>query len=39
MELEGEAPDEGRWVDRVVGLDGVRVVIAMMWTPDGHGAA
>ena len=22
MELEGEAPIEGRWVDRVVGLDG-----------------
>jgi catechol 2,3-dioxygenase-like lactoylglutathione lyase family enzyme len=25
MELEGEAPIEGCWVDRVVGLDGVRV--------------
>src|SRR3954468_24704570 len=37
MELEGEAPVEGRWVDRVVGLDGVRVDIAMMRTPDGHG--
>ncbi|MFD6951325.1 glyoxalase [Nocardiopsis sp. TSRI0078] len=37
MELEGEAPAEGRWVDRVVGLDGVRVDIAMMRTPDGHG--
>ena len=37
MELEGEAPIEGRWVDRVVGLDGVRVDIAMMRTPDGHG--
>src|SRR5687767_4749523 len=36
MELEGEAPIEGRWVDRVVGLDGVRVDIAMMRTPDGH---
>jgi catechol 2,3-dioxygenase-like lactoylglutathione lyase family enzyme len=32
MELEGEAPIEGRWVDRVVGLDGVRVDIAMMRT-------
>ena len=30
MELEGEAPIEGRWVDRVVWLDGVRVDIAMM---------
>ena len=37
MELEGEAPIEGRWVDRVVGLDGVRVDIAMMRTPDSHG--
>ena len=37
MELEGEAPVEGRWVDRVVGLDGVRVDIAMMRTSDGHG--
>lgn len=37
LELDGEAPVEGRWVDRVVGLDGVRAVIAMMRTPDGHG--
>jgi len=37
MELEGEAPVEGRWVDRVVGLEDVRVDIAMMRTPDGHG--
>ena len=37
MELEGEAPIEGRWVDRVNGLDGVRVDIAMMRTPDDHG--
>ncbi len=37
MELEGEAPVEGRWVDRVVSLDDVRVDIAMMRTPDGHG--
>jgi len=36
MELEGEMPIEGRWVDRIVGLDGVRVDIAMMRTPDGH---
>jgi hypothetical protein len=28
---------EGRWVDRVVGLDGVRVEIAMLETADGHG--
>src|SRR5688500_2074920 len=37
MELEGEATNEGPWVDRVVGLDGVRADIAMMRTPDGHG--
>src|SRR5436305_7679621 len=37
MELEGEAPVEGRWVDRVVGLDDVRQDVAMMRTPDGHG--
>ena len=37
MELEGEAPVEGRWVDRVVGLAGVRAEIAMMRTPDGQG--
>ena len=37
MELEGEAPVEGPWVDSVVGLDGVRADIAMMRTPDGHG--
>jgi catechol 2,3-dioxygenase-like lactoylglutathione lyase family enzyme len=37
LELEGEATVEGRWVDRVVGLEGVRSDIAMMRTPDGHG--
>jgi catechol 2,3-dioxygenase-like lactoylglutathione lyase family enzyme len=37
MELEGEVPLEGRWVDHVVGLDDVRVDVAMMRTPDGHG--
>src|SRR6476646_5322382 len=37
MELEGKALVEGRWVDRVVGLDGVRSEIAMMRTPGGHG--
>lgn len=36
MELEGETPVEGRWVDLVVGLDDVRADIAMMRTPDGH---
>jgi catechol 2,3-dioxygenase-like lactoylglutathione lyase family enzyme len=37
MELEGKTTVEGEWVDRVVGLDGVRSDIAMMRTPDGHG--
>jgi catechol 2,3-dioxygenase-like lactoylglutathione lyase family enzyme len=36
LELEGEATVEGRTVDRVVGLEGVRSDIAMMRTPDGH---
>jgi catechol 2,3-dioxygenase-like lactoylglutathione lyase family enzyme len=37
MELEGEATNEGPWVDSVVGLEGVRCDLAMMRTPDGHG--
>ena len=37
LEPEGEATVEGRWADRVVGLDGVQVDVAMMRTPDGHG--
>ena len=37
LELEGEATVEGQWVDRIVGLDGVRSDIATMRTPDGHG--
>lgn len=37
MELEGETTVEGPWVDRVVGLNGVRADITMMRTPDGHG--
>jgi len=37
LELEGAMPVEGRWVDRVNGLDNIRVEIAMMRTPDGHG--
>jgi catechol 2,3-dioxygenase-like lactoylglutathione lyase family enzyme len=37
MELEGQTTVEGQWVDRIVGLDGVRSDIATMRTPDGHG--
>jgi catechol 2,3-dioxygenase-like lactoylglutathione lyase family enzyme len=35
--LQGEGRVEGGWVDRVVGLEGVRAEIAMLETPDGHG--
>src|SRR6266540_3803068 len=35
--LQGEMPVEGRWVDRIVALEGVRADIAMMQTPDGNG--
>jgi catechol 2,3-dioxygenase-like lactoylglutathione lyase family enzyme len=38
MEVEGRAPIEGRSVDLLNGLDGIRVDIAMMRTRDGHGA-
>jgi len=34
---QGQQTVEGGWVDRVVGLEGVRAEIAMMETPDGHG--
>jgi catechol 2,3-dioxygenase-like lactoylglutathione lyase family enzyme len=37
MTIEGEAPVEGPWVDRVNGLESVQVDIVMMRTPDGHG--
>jgi catechol 2,3-dioxygenase-like lactoylglutathione lyase family enzyme len=35
--LQGEGEVEGAWVDRIVGLEGVRTEFAMMETPDGHG--
>jgi catechol 2,3-dioxygenase-like lactoylglutathione lyase family enzyme len=37
MSLDGEMPIEGPWVDRVNGLESVKVDITMMRTPDGHG--
>jgi catechol 2,3-dioxygenase-like lactoylglutathione lyase family enzyme len=37
LKLQGEGSVEGGWVDRVVGLEGVRSEIAMLETPDGHG--
>lgn len=37
MEVEGRAPVEGQWVDRLCGLDGVHADITMVRTPDGLG--
>jgi catechol 2,3-dioxygenase-like lactoylglutathione lyase family enzyme len=37
MEMEGQAPVEGRHVDVLVGLENIRCEIAMMRTPDGLG--
>ena len=37
MELEGAATMEGDWLDRINGLAGIRIEIAMMRTPDGQG--
>jgi len=38
MLVDGDAtPVAGDWVDRVVGLDDVRVEIAFVRTPDVHG--
>jgi catechol 2,3-dioxygenase-like lactoylglutathione lyase family enzyme len=37
LELQGKGSVEGSWVDRVVGLEGVRAEIAFLQTPDGQG--
>lgn len=37
MTVEGEAPIEGEWVDRINALEGISLDIVMMRTPDGHG--
>jgi len=37
LEASDPVPVEGRWVDRVVGLEDVRMEIAFVQTPDGHG--
>ena len=37
LELEGRQAVEGRWVERVIGIDDVRQDVAMLRTPDGHG--
>jgi len=36
LEVGGEGQAEGDWVDRIVGLEGVRSDTAMLETPDGH---
>jgi catechol 2,3-dioxygenase-like lactoylglutathione lyase family enzyme len=38
LELEGRGTIEGEWSGRVTGLRDQRVEVAMMRTPDGHGA-
>ena len=37
LKLDGETEVGGDWVDRIVGLGGVRAQIAMLRTPGGHG--
>jgi catechol 2,3-dioxygenase-like lactoylglutathione lyase family enzyme len=37
LRLEGRMEVTGRWVDRVIGLEGVRSEIAMLQPPDGSG--
>jgi len=37
MTIEGRAPIEGPWVDRINAIEGIRIDIVMMRTPDGHG--
>ena len=37
MELEGRGPVEGRWVERVIGIEGVRQEVAMLRIPGAPG--
>ncbi len=37
LEVQGPMSVEGRLVDRIVGLEGVRNDVAFVRTPDGHG--
>ncbi len=37
LERQGEGSVEGGWVDRVVGLEGVRSDLVMLECPGGHG--
>lgn len=36
LTLEGKQVVEGPWVDGTIGIEGARVEIAMLRTPDGH---
>jgi catechol 2,3-dioxygenase-like lactoylglutathione lyase family enzyme len=36
LEVDGEWPAEGAWVDRIIGTEGMRADCAMLKTPDGH---
>jgi hypothetical protein len=36
FEPQGDGTVEGRWVDRIIGLEGVRADITMLQTPDGN---
>ncbi len=38
LEVEGEAEMESEWLDKVIGLKGVRTAIVYMRTPDGGAA-
>jgi catechol 2,3-dioxygenase-like lactoylglutathione lyase family enzyme len=37
LKVQGDGSVEGGWVDRMVGLEGIRVEFAMVEAPDGHG--
>lgn len=37
LSLEGRTTVQGDWAERVTGLSGMQVEIAMLRTPDGHG--
>ena len=39
MELEGKGPVEGRWVERVIGIDDVQLDIAMLRTRTATAAS
>lgn len=36
LELQGEVPLEGEWLDRIVGLNNVKTEIVFLRTPDGR---